>query len=149
MKLHQLPVADVLHKLHSSTQGLTQAEAVRRRGEYGPNRVQGTRRDPAWLRFLKELTHFFAIIMWLAALLALFAEWQAPGEGMLKVAISLAVVIVISALFSFWQEYRIEKSLLALQGLLPDTVQVVRDGRVRVMDIQGLVPGTSASGSAA
>ncbi len=125
MNLHQLTVAEVLHSLKTSLAGLGSAEASRRLGEYGENQVRGVKRIPPWRRFFRELTHFFAIIMWLAAALALFAEWYAPGEGMGKVAISLVVVIIISAIFSFWQEYRIEKSLEALQKLLPTTARVL------------------------
>ena len=141
MNLHQLPISQVLHSLKTCTDGLSSPEAQRRLQQYGDNTVQGLRRDPAWLRFFRELTHFFAIIMWLAAALALYAEWWAPGEGMMKVAISLVVVIFISAIFSFWQEYRIEKSLEALCKLLPDTTRVMRDGKVQQLESRYLVPG--------
>jgi len=141
MNLHQLTVAEVLHSLKTTLVGLGSAEANRRLGEYGENQVRGVKRIPPWRRFFRELTHFFAIIMWLAAALALFAEWYAPGEGMAKVAISLVVVIIISAIFSFWQEYRIEKSLEALQKLLPTTARVLRDGNLQLLDIRALVPG--------
>ncbi len=141
MNLHQLTTAEVLHSLKSQATGLSEAEATRRLQEYGENRVHGIRREPLWLRFFRELTHFFAIIMWLAAALAFVAEWSAPGEGMAKVGISLVVVIFISALFSFWQEYRVEKSLEALQKLLPTNVKVFREREVRSLPAASLVPG--------
>lgn len=141
MNIHQLDITAVLQSLGSNPQGLTQADAERRLQEYGHNRVEGIRREPLWLKFFRELTHFFALIMWLAAALAFIAEWRAPGEGMAKVGIALVCVIFVSALFSFWQEFRVERSLAALQKLLPVTVKVMRAGEVIQVPAELLVPG--------
>jgi sodium/potassium-transporting ATPase subunit alpha len=62
---------------------------------------------------------------------------SAPGQGMAKIA----VVIVVSGLFSFWQEYRVERTLAALQKLLPARLQAVRDGTVAQIPAEQLVPG--------
>jgi sodium/potassium-transporting ATPase subunit alpha len=141
MKIQQLETDFVLKSLNSGTEGLASSEAARRLREYGENRVQGVQRDPLWLRFFHELTHFFAIIMWLAAALAFFAEWHAPGEGMAKVGYAVITVIFVSAIFSFLQEYRVEKSLEALQNLLPNKVNILRDGMVSDLNVVQLVPG--------
>ena len=77
------------------------------------------RHEHPLLRFFKGLSHFFALILWVAAALAFFAEWSAPGEGMAKVGYAIVVVILVSAVFSFWQEYRAEQTLAALRQLLP------------------------------
>jgi len=31
--------------------------------------------------FLRQFTHFFAVVLWIAALLALVAEISSPGQG--------------------------------------------------------------------
>lgn len=141
MTICQMTTSELMSSLNTSVSGLTDAEAAHRLSEYGENIVLGMRRDPLWLRFFHELTHFFAVIMWLAAGLAFFAEWHAPGEGMAKVGYAIITVIFVSAVFSFWQEYRVEKSLAALQGLLPAMVNVLRDGVVSDLPVAKLVPG--------
>jgi magnesium-transporting ATPase (P-type) len=50
-------------------------------------------------------------------------------------------VIVINGGFSFWQQYRAEETMSALQQLLPDQVRVRRDGTVVVVPSHELVPG--------
>lgn len=40
---------------------------MRRLSEYGLNRAEEVARESILLRFLKEFTHFFALILWLAA----------------------------------------------------------------------------------
>src|SRR6516165_6008766 len=126
MKIQRLSVAEAIASVNSTARGLSAAEAERRLREFGANRVERVAGEPLLLRFVKEFTHFFALILWLAAALALIAEWSAPGQGMAKIAFAIVAVIVISGLFSFWQEFRVERTLAALKRLLPHEVEVMR-----------------------
>jgi len=141
MKIHQLSAADAIASLNSNPHGLSSVEALRRLGEYGLNRVEEVARESILLRFLKEFTHFFALILWLAAGLAFVAEWSDPGHGMAKVGYAILAVILVSGLFSFWQEFRVERTLAALRGLLPQQVEVLRDGKALRLLADRLVPG--------
>ncbi|WP_300438073.1 cation-transporting P-type ATPase [Zoogloea sp.] len=141
MKLHQLSVSEALASVRSSAQGLAASEAAARRVEYGPNRVEPLAREAAWLRLLKEFTHLFSIILWIAAGLAFLADWFDPSQGMARVGWAVVLVILVSGLFSFWQEVRVERTLAALQGLLPQQCEVLRDGAVARLAAEALVPG--------
>jgi P-type E1-E2 ATPase len=46
---------------------------------------------------------------------------------MARIGYAVTAVILVSGLFSFWQEYRIEQTLAALQKLLPQQVNAFRD----------------------
>jgi len=141
MKIHQLSVSEALASVRSSAQGLGSAEAAGRLAEYGPNRVEPLAREPLWLRLLKEFTHLFSIILWVAAGLAFLADWYDPAQGMARVGWAVVLVILVSGLFSFWQELRVERTLAALQGLLPQQAEVLRDGAALRLPAEGLVPG--------
>jgi sodium/potassium-transporting ATPase subunit alpha len=130
-----------LAALGSGPQGLTVAEARRRLAEFGPNRVEAAARDPLWLTLAREFTHFFALILWLAAGLAFVAEHFGPGQGMAELGVAIVGVIVINGCFSFWQAYRAEQALAALSQLLPQQVQVRRDGITLEVPAAELVPG--------
>ena len=119
MKIHQLSVQDALGSLQSAALGLSAAEAERRLREHGPNVVQEVARPPIWLRFASEFVQFFSLILWAAAGLAFLAEWSDPGQGMARIGYAIVIVILVSGLFSFWQEYRVERTLAALRRLLP------------------------------
>jgi sodium/potassium-transporting ATPase subunit alpha len=140
-RIDHLSEADALASLGSTPQGLSNAEAHRRLREFGLNRVEEMRHEHPLLRLLKGLTDFFALILWVAAALAFFAEWSAPGEGMAKVGYAIVVVILVSAVFSFWQEYRAEQTLAALRQLLPQQATIVRESKVIELPIEQLVPG--------
>ncbi len=141
MKIHHLGVEEALNSLHSGRAGLSGAEAARRLREFGPNRVEAIARASRVLRLLKGFTHFFALILWLAAGLAFFAEFQDPGKGMMALGFAIVGVIVINGLFSFWQEYRAEQAFAALQRLLPHQVKALRAGKVELIAAPELVPG--------
>ncbi|MBI5615901.1 MAG: cation-transporting P-type ATPase [Gammaproteobacteria bacterium] len=129
MNVCRLTPAEVFASLDTAAAGLDDAVAARRAAEYGPNRVARARVEPWWLRLAREFTHFFAVILWVAAALSAFAEWRDPGQGMARVAIALVVVILVSGVFSFWQEFRVERTLAALARLLPTDVKVGRTRR--------------------
>ena len=81
MHLANLSLADAFKSLGTSEDGLTPAEAARRLGEYGPNHLEEVGAERPGRRLLREFTHFFAIILWIAAGLAFYAESKSRGEG--------------------------------------------------------------------
>jgi len=141
MKIHQISVEEALNNLHTGEGGLTSNEATNRLKEFGQNHLREERRKPLVIGLLKEFTHFFSIVLWLAAGLAFVLERSTPGQGMARLGYVIVAVIVISGLFSFWQEFRVEKALAALRRLLPHQVQVIRGGKVFKLDTDQLVPG--------
>jgi sodium/potassium-transporting ATPase subunit alpha len=141
MKIHQFTPEQALASLNSKADGLPPAEAVRRLAEFGANRIEEVRGEPLWLTFAKEFTHFFALILWLAAGLAFFAEHRAPGQGMATLGWAILGVILVNGLFSFWQQYRAEQAIAALQKLLPQQVKAMRGGVLALIDAATLVPG--------
>jgi sodium/potassium-transporting ATPase subunit alpha len=147
MQIHQLSAADAIASLNSSPQGLASDEALQAR-RIRPQSGGEVARESILLRFLKEFTHFFALILWLAAAgLAFLAEWSDPGHGMAKVGYAILAVILVSGMFSFWQEFRVERTLAAWRGLLPQHVDVLRDGKAVRLLADQLVPGDITSWS--
>ena len=141
MKIHHLSISDALASVESSAQGLSSLEAERRLREHGLNVVREYAREPLWLRLLREFVQFFSLILWVAAALAFVAEWSDPGQGMAKIGYAIVIVILVSGAFSFWQEYRVERTLAALRQLLPQTAKLLRDGTVVLESAEHVVPG--------
>ncbi len=141
MKVHQLTVDQALSSLASRAIGLGEAEASRRLLEFGPNRMEEIRGAPLALRFAGEFVHFFALILWIAAGLAFYAEAREPGQGMGTMGLAIVGVIIVNGLFSFFQEYRAERALAALRKLLPREAKALRDGAITALSIERLVPG--------
>ncbi|TWO79137.1 cation-translocating P-type ATPase [Denitratisoma oestradiolicum] len=130
-----------LSSFGSGSEGLTREEAVRRRAEFGPNRVEAVTRIPLWRTFLREFSDFFALILWLAAGMAFVSEGANPGQGMAGLGFAIIGVILVNGCFSFWQAYRAEQALAALRQLLPQVAHVRRSGETLALNVEDLVPG--------
>ena len=141
MQIQSLPIGDVYTALHTSFQGLGTDEAVRRVREFGPNELSPSRRISLGRMLLRQFTHFLALLLWIAACLAYLASSLQPGEGMETLTYAIVAVIVINALFSFFQEYKAERASAALHRLLPDRVNVRRGGEVVEVHAREVVPG--------
>ena len=61
------------------------------------------RAPSALVQLALQLVHFFAIVLWVAAGLALVA-------GMPQLTVAIAVVVVLNGVFAFAQEYRAERA---------------------------------------
>jgi sodium/potassium-transporting ATPase subunit alpha len=137
----RLTVDEALAGLRTARDGLAAREAGRRAAEYGPNRVEEAKREPAALRLARQFTHFFALILWVAAALAFSAEAFEPGQGMATLGAAIVGVIAVNGAFAFWQEARAERTVAALRALLPNEVTVLRDGAALRLPAEALVPG--------
>lgn len=121
-----LSVEDALEHLSTSKEGLTAAEAAARLRRFGRNCLPRPRRSSWFAELACQFFHLFAILLWTAALLA----WWV---GMPELAVAVVIVIVINGLFSFWQQFRAEKAVEALESLLPQQVTVRRSGEETIL----------------
>ncbi len=129
-----LPVEQVYAALQSDPQGLSQAEAQRRLVRYGANRLPPQKRRPLLLRFLDQMVHFMALLLWIAGALAFAAGTPQLGWAIWS-------VVLINGVFSFWQEFQAERTLAALTRSLPRQVQAWRDGQLGFLNAEELVSG--------
>ncbi len=120
--------------LRSSPEGLTSREAARRLVAYGPNQLssRGGRKWPGELA--AQFTHPLALLLAAAAVLAAIS-----GSPVLGAAI--VGVIVLNAVFAFFQELHAEHAVEALAAYLPSRASVWRDGSRQDVDAVTLVPG--------
>lgn len=129
-----LPADHVFERLNTSDSGLTLQQATERLHRHGPNTITVQLPTPIASLLRENFLHTMAILLWVAGLAGFLA--QMPELG-----IAIWVVNIVNGTFSFWQEYRAEKSTEALKKLLPVMVQVVRDGVSTTIPAAALVPG--------
>ncbi|QYX31427.1 cation-translocating P-type ATPase [Sphaerospermopsis torques-reginae] len=125
---------EVYKTLTTTPQGISEAEANLRLKKSGYNELPEPQTRPLILRFTDQLTHFMALLLWVAGILAFIS--QTPELGW-----AIWAVIWINAIFSFWQEYQAEKALSALKKILPSQAKVFRDGKLSVIPARELVSG--------
>ncbi len=141
LPLHQLTVAEIFKHLETSEGGLSPEEAQQRLSRYGPNVLEEPGHYSLIRGFLHQFTHFLAILLWIATALAFTAEFMKPGEGMATLGWAILGVIVINAVFAFFQEYKAERAVHALHRLLPARAWVLRGNQPHDVSRSEIVPG--------
>jgi potassium/sodium efflux P-type ATPase len=129
-----LPVEAAYQSLGSNENGLSGDEASQRLQQFGANELPEPAQRPLWLRFSDQLTHFMALLLWVAGILAFISRTPELGWA-------IWAVIWINAIFSFWQEFQAEQALAALKKVLPMQVKVKRDGHLQQILARELVRG--------
>lgn len=114
--------------------GLSSSEAAHRLQEHGPNLVPRPRPPSPARLLVGQLVHFFALLLWAAAVLAWIAE-------MPELAVAIVVVVVVNGVFAFLQEYRADKAGQKLLELMPALATVLRDRRRRQIPVRDIVVG--------
>lgn len=103
------------------THGLSPSEANLRLSSYGPNELPHDEPEPLWLRFLKQFRETLILLLLGSALVSFIM-------GNLEDALSISVAVTIVVTVGFVQEYRSEKSLEALNKLVPHYAHLIRVG---------------------
>ncbi len=138
--VHDLPSGEVYAALATSSAGLSPEEARQRLVRYGPNSLQ-VKTVSLTRRFFRQFIHFLALLLWIAAALAFSAEHLHPGEGMATLGWAILGVIIVNAVFAFFQEYKAERAVQALRQLLPPHAWVLRSGHHQQVPRTEIVPG--------
>ena len=133
-KYHQLTVDELYEVLSTSADGLSSAEVAARLSRYGANEIREIKGRPLILKFLENFYHLFAIMLWVGGALAFVAEMPQLGWA-------IFAVILINAVFSFWQEYKAGKATDALKKMIPHKARVIRDAQQCSILAADLVPG--------
>ena len=132
---HQWSGADLRrHFKVDFEEGLTAREAILRSKKYGLNSFESERKNPFWTILLRQFTNFFIILLALATAITILTEGFSSS-------IVFIVIILLNVGVGFFQEFKAERSLTMLERSVESVAKVIRDGKVKVVNSENLVPG--------
>lgn len=134
-KWHALDVATTLSRLQTNLQhGLDAATVLERQKTYGLNQVITQQQESMLWRFLRQFHNALVYILIVSAMIAAYlGKW-------VDVSV-IAGVVVLNAIFGFFQEGKAEKALRAISSMLALNAKVIRDGKKVIIPTFMLVPG--------
>lgn len=115
-------------------QGLTEEQIVEKRAQFGPNELTETAGKSILAMLLTQFKEFLVILLLIAAVVSGFlGEWFD--------SIVILFIVALNAFLGVFQEFKAEKSLAALKKLSAPIAKVLRNGHIRALPAQELVPG--------
>jgi len=117
-----------------SKSGLSNAEAAQLKSKFGLNKLPEKKARSPITILATQFKNPLIYIITVAAIISIII-------GSYDDAIIIGVVIIIDAVVGFFQEYKAEKTMTALRGLLKPLARVIRDGEVKEIDVTEIVPG--------
>ena len=126
-------VEQVLRRLDTSADGLSDAQACERLAQYGPNAIH-THRVSAWAVLVRQLNNAVLMLLAITAVLSYFL-------GDHNQALIIGVILAVSIGLGFFNEYRAEQAAAAMHSRIRHIATVRRDGRFVDVDVRNLVRG--------
>ena len=132
-ELKTLPMPELMKKLDSSADGLTQAEAKKRLDQYGPNEIEEKKTN----MFLKFLSYFWGPIPWMIEVAVILSAVARHWPDFFIIL----VLLLANAVVGFWEEREAGNAIAALKAKLAVKARVQRDGKWITPPSRELVPG--------
>jgi len=134
MEWHAIKKEEVLKHLKSNLQGLSEKEAEKRLEEFGKNELKEIYKINPFKIFLKQFKSFLIYILLVAIAISLLIKHYIDASV-------IFAIVIMNASLGFIQQYKAEKSILQLKKLFVPKAKVFRDGKLKEISAQEIVPG--------
>jgi Ca2+-transporting ATPase len=132
--VNTIPEKELKLNHHANGSSLSQSEVIRRRKEFGENRLPAEKTTSIWTILLNQIKSPLVYIILVAAGVSLAVKEYNDFS-------IIMAVVVIDVILGFFQEYKAQQTYTALKGLLKPTTTVIRDGERQEVEVWELVPG--------
>jgi Mg2+-importing ATPase len=129
-----IPIAELLARLGTTSEGLATTEAQKRLEIYGLNLLRAKKKSSVLAPLLNQFRSPIILILIFAALLSFLVQDATT-------AVIILAIILISGLLGFWQERGATNAVEKLLALVQIKAGVFRDGKLVEIPVEEVVPG--------
>lgn len=137
-------VEDVFLDLDSTEEGLDEKEASQRLEEFGLNEVVYEKRRPWYIYLLRSFADPFILILLFIVFITYFTDiaFAHPDDKSYITIVIISILIAISVILRFTQEYKSQVTADNLKELVPTTTAIKRKGnKPEEINMINVVPG--------
>ena len=122
LDVHTVDLAELCERFGTNVEtGLTSQQAKAGNAEYGLNELTPPHQTPELVKFLKTLFTGYSLLLWVAAILSFLAYGLEAGSV-------LVFVVIVTGIFSYYQESKSSSVMESFKNLVPHTSLVRRNG---------------------
>jgi Ca2+-transporting ATPase len=123
-----------LQSLKTSENGLTEKEAEKRLKEYGLNRLEEDRKKSLIAMLIDQIKDPLVLTLLVATIITFYLKEFTD-------AIIIIVIVILNTIIGFYQQFKAEKALEELKSYAPLQAKVIREGKLKLIEAEKLVPG--------
>merc|ERR1712227_868571 len=135
LDVHKVDLDELYKRFETDiNKGLTAAQAAEGLKKHGPNALTPPPTTPEWVKFCQNLFSGFAMLLWIGAILCFVAysiqasAYEEPPDDNLYLGVVLTAVVVVTGVFSYYQESKSAKIMESFKNLVPQSALVRRNG---------------------
>jgi len=148
LDVHKVDLEELYKRFETDIdKGLTKAQAAEGLKKHGPNALTPPPTTPEWVKFCQNMFSGFAMLLWVGAILCFVAygiqasAYEEPPDDNLYLGIVLTTVVIVTGVFSYYQESKSAKIMESFKNLVPQYALVVRDGEKQNIEAKDLTLG--------
>ncbi|WKK84394.2 cation-translocating P-type ATPase [Marivirga arenosa] len=126
--------------MNQQHKGLNDHQIHQKLKEYGPNVLARAHKISPIKIFLSQFKSPLIIILIVAAIISFSVGFLPDQESKLVDTILILVIVLLSGIMGFVQDYNAEKTIEALQNLASPNSRVIRNGKEEEIDSSEIVP---------
>jgi Mg2+-importing ATPase len=130
--------SDILQRLKTTPEGLSQEEATARMGTYGPNEVAQEKKHDWLARLWTAVRNPLVILL---SILAIVTFATAQGQSDMVGGYVMVLMVVLGVSLRFVQETKADNAAAKLKAMIKVTATALRDGQPTEIPLKELVPG--------
>ncbi|MBF7097436.1 cation-translocating P-type ATPase [Alkalibacter mobilis] len=132
---YQMEITEVVEEFDSNTkEGLDDEDAYKRKVRYGENKLESGEKVSAFKILLHNLNNIIVYLLIGASVVSFVTEDTVEG-------IAILIAVLIAVVFGFFTEYKAQKSVESLQGMIENVTKVLRSGKIKEVNAVDVVPG--------
>merc|ERR1712172_219058 len=148
LDVHKVSVDELCKRWNTNVaNGLTDDQSKANIEKFGLNQLTPPPTTPEWVKFCKNLFSGFAILLWIGAILCYIAygiqatAYEEPPDDNLYLGVVLTAVVVVTGVFSYYQESKSSKIMESFKNLVPQYALVRRNGEKITIEAVNLTLG--------
>merc|ERR1712061_962736 len=148
LDVHKVAVDELCKRWNTNVaKGLTTDQAKANVEKFGLNQLTPPPTTPEWVKFCKNLFSGFAMLLWIGAILCYIAygiqasAYEEPPDDNLYLGVVLTAVVVVTGIFSYYQESKSSKIMESFKNLVPQYALVRRNGEKITIEAKEIAMG--------
>ncbi len=140
-RLTRVPADKLFEELRTGPEGLSKEAARLKLKEHGPNILPEAKKQPLTRKAAVQFKNLFNVLLIVAAILSFITGISSQDMSSIEMGFAIIAVVLVSVIFSLFQEHRAERAIEAQRLLVPENIRVMRDHKVAQIPTSEVVVG--------